>query len=160
MAIFSWYDCKLKNVNPAVPTKMVLMSIKVVFFLFRFFALTALVLLFIHYANLHFHFFKRRNILAIFKMLWCFFFSFTWQKMALRYNTTLSHRVWKHHFGSAPALVLITQGRLPMRLHLQPLPAIVLFIAPRTPWNYQTPKYCSWAVWSPRALVLLVCFLM
>lgn len=40
MAIVSWYKCKLKNLDPAVPTKMVLMSIK---FFFFFFAFTALV---------------------------------------------------------------------------------------------------------------------
>lgn len=43
---------------------------------------------------------------------------------------------WKHIiFFPAPAIVLITKGRLLMLLHLQPLPAIFIFIAPRTPSN-------------------------
>lgn len=92
MAIFSWYKCKLKNLDPAVPTKMVLMSIKSVFCLYS----TGSYYL---YTTVIFFFFKRWNILAIFKTPW----SLTWRKqqqqkkqhMALRCDTTFSSRVGK-----------------------------------------------------------------
>lgn len=133
MAIFSWYDCKLKNVNPAVPTKMVLMSIKVVFFVLGFFLPLQHWSYYLYTTLIFISTFSNAEIFwQYLKCCGLFFLLHGKKKMALRYNTTLSHRVWKHHFGSAPALVLIIQGRLPMRLHLQPLPGIVLFIAPIT----------------------------
>lgn len=54
-----------------------------------FFALTALVSSIYTLYCLYFHLVKCRNILAIFKILWSFYMA----KMALRYNTTSSHRV-------------------------------------------------------------------
>lgn len=117
---------KKKKVHPAVPTKTVLMSI-------HFLPLKHWFLIFIHCIFSYFHLFKCRNILAIFKILWLF--PSQMAKMALRYYMISSHRVGNTFFCPAPAIVLITKGRLPMLLHLQPLPAIFLFIAPRTPSN-------------------------